>query len=230
MFRVLQIPKEMQDLEILNLVLVTIITLKTFLRQVSFHKNIHIGSNFVSNALFFCVATLLLCFNRWSFYDATFISIIFYSTTEHYVKQIWTCKFGRSGSDIDLTTPISMSGSQFPPCSTTLGIENINLDDDGKEKNSPCNKVKLIWSTEEEKVSCKILKYYNNDPKAGNAQKNKHLWQTTTKYYNNTRSEGTSMRELTTIKSHYYRVMTNVGKFSGWYNNSIRLVVDRSHL
>ncbi|XP_073120095.1 glutathione S-transferase T2-like [Henckelia pumila] len=66
---------------------------------------------------------------------------------------------------------------------------------------------------------CKSLGYYYNDPKVGNAQKSKHFWQSTATYYNDNRPVGIPMREWNVIKSHYYRVMPDVDKFSGWYNN-----------
>ncbi|XP_073130861.1 glutathione S-transferase T3-like [Henckelia pumila] len=130
--------------------------------------------------------------------------------------------FGGSGSDKEPTTPISRFGSQISPHSTQPGIENINLDDDNsgaKQKNVHRNKGKVMWSTEEEKCLARAWGTTTNDPKVENAQKSKHLWQSTATYYNDNRPVGTPMREWSLIKSHYYRVMPDVDKFSGWYNN-----------
>ncbi|XP_042466245.1 glutathione S-transferase T3-like [Zingiber officinale] len=129
---------------------------------------------------------------------------------------------GGSGSDRELPTPISMLRSQFPPHSTAPGIENINIEDneeDDKEMNASCNRAKVMWSTAEKKCLARAWGTITNDPKVGNAQKNKHFWQRTSTYYNDNRPTGTTAREWTSIKSHYYRVMPDIGKFSGWYNN-----------
>ncbi|XP_042442941.1 glutathione S-transferase T3-like [Zingiber officinale] len=76
-----------------------------------------------------------------------------------------------------------------------------------------------MWSTAEEKCLARAWGTITNDPQVGNAQKNKHFWQRTSTYYNDNRPTGTTAREWTSIKSHYYRVMPDIGKFSGWYNN-----------
>ncbi|XP_042425829.1 glutathione S-transferase T3-like [Zingiber officinale] len=129
---------------------------------------------------------------------------------------------GGSGSDRELPTPISMLCSQFPPHSTTPRIENINIEDDeedDKEMNVSRNRAKVMWSIAEEKCHARAWGTITNDPKVGNAQKNKYFWQRTTTYYNDNQPTGITAREWASIKSHYYRVMPDIGKFSGWYNN-----------
>ncbi|XP_042454991.1 glutathione S-transferase T3-like [Zingiber officinale] len=97
---------------------------------------------------------------------------------------------GGSGSDRELPAPISMLCSQFPPHSMAPGIENINSKDDGeddKEVNASRNRAKVMWSTAEEKCLARAWGTITNDPKVGNAQKNKYFWQRITMYYNDNR-------------------------------------------
>lgn len=77
----------------------------------------------------------------------------------------------------------------------------------------------MIWSIEEEKCLGIACVTTINNPKVDNAQKNIHFWRSTTMYYNDNRSAGKPAREWMVMKSHYYRVMPDVGKFSRWYNN-----------
>lgn len=121
--------------------------------------------------------------------------------------------FGGFGSNQEPTTPMSIQGS-------FQHILRHLEDDDGGEKNAPRNKVKVMWSTEEEKCLARACSITTNDPNVGNAQNNKHFWQSTTVYYNENLPAGTRAGEWTAVKSHYYRIMLDVGKFSGWYNNS----------
>lgn len=101
-------------------------------------------------------------------------------------------------------------------------IENINHQDDevdDKESNIPRNRVKVSWSTEEEKCLVRACDTTTNDPKICNAQNNRHFWQSTTAYFNDNRPPGMPTREWTAIKSHYHWFILDVGKFSEWYYN-----------
>ncbi|XP_073126807.1 uncharacterized protein [Henckelia pumila] len=128
----------------------------------------------------------------------------------------------QSGFDREPIAPVSKLHSQFPPHLTEPVLENINLEDneeDDEKLNVLSNKVKVTWTMEEEKCLAKACVTVANDPKVGSAQKSKHFWQITTVYYNENRPVGTSPREWTSFKAHYYHIMFDVRKFSGWYDN-----------